>query len=80
MARFAFRRSRAFSVTTLLLALLLPSVASAGWGDEEWGRMVWGGVGVYLPSLSIEGLIALATVLVFVSGALLARRHRGTRP
>jgi hypothetical protein len=80
MARFVSRRSRAFSVTILLLVLLLPSVASAGWGDEEWGTMIWGGVGVFLPSLSTEGLIALTTVLVLVSATLLARRHRGTRP
>jgi hypothetical protein len=63
---------------TLILALLLPGLASAGWGDENWGEMIWGGAEVSVPSLSTEGLIALAIVLVLASGTLLVRRS-GTR-
>ena len=80
MAFLASRGSRAFAATTLALALFLPRLASAGWGEENWGEMVWGGALIPVPSLSTEGLIALAIVLVFVSGTLLVRRRRGTRP
>ena len=80
MARLAPRGFRALSITTRMLALLLPTVASAGWGDENWGEMVWGKAVIPVPSMSIEGLIALATLLVFVSGTLLVRRRRGVRP
>jgi len=80
MDRTAARGSRALSVTTLLLGLVLPRLASAGWGDENWGQMVWGRTVIPVPSLSIEGLIALATLLVFVSGTILVRHRRGTRP
>ena len=80
MAHVAFRVSRAFSVMTLMLALLLPCVASAGWGDENWGEMVWERTVIPVPSMSIEGLIALAILLVFASGTLLMRRRRGARP
>ena len=79
MARLVSTGSRALSVTTLLLVLLLPCLASAGWGDENWGEMVWGGTVIPVPSMSTEGLIALALLLVLASGTLLARR-RGTRP
>jgi hypothetical protein len=80
MAHPASRGFRAFTVITLALALLLPHVASAGWGDENWGEMVWGGAMIPVPSLSTEGLIALAVLLVFASGTLLMRRRKGTRP
>ncbi len=80
MARLVSSASQALSVTTLLLVLLLPSVASAGWGDENWGEMVWGRAVIPVPSLSVEGMIALAALLVFVSGILLTRRHRAARP
>ena len=69
----------AFGIT-LILAALLPCLASAGWGDENWGEMVWGRAVIPVPSLSSEGLIALAIVLVLASGTLLVRRRRGTRP
>ena len=80
MARLAARGSRAFSLATLVLALLLPTVASAGWGNENWGEMVWGAAAIAVPALSTKGLIALATLLVFVSATLLVRRRRGARP
>ncbi len=80
MARLASRGSRKFPVITLIVALLLPCLASAGWGDEKWGEMVWGRAVIPVPSLSTEGLIALAILLVLASATLLARRRRGARP
>lgn len=58
-----------------MLALLLPSVASAEWGTENWGEMVWGGAASPIPSIPTEGLIALAMLLLLGAGALLARRR-----
>ena len=79
MARFVLRRSRAFLVTTLMLALLLPSVASAGWGDENWGEIVWGAAAIPVPALSGEGLVALAGALLLATWIFLARRRRANR-
>jgi len=64
----------------LALVLFLPGAASAGWGDENWGEMIWGRSIPLVPSLSIEGLIALALVLAVVPTALLARRRRSGAP
>jgi len=80
MTRLASIKSWVLLAGTLLLALLSPSVASAGWGDQNWGKMVWGGGGIPVPALTTKGLAALAVVLVYVSRTLLARRHRGARP
>jgi hypothetical protein len=80
MTRVASAVPRTFSVITLLLALLLPTAATAGWGEANWGEMVWGAVAIPVPSLSIRGLIALAALLGFVSATLLARHRRGARP
>lgn len=60
-----------------LVVLFLPGVASAGWGDENWGEMVWGGGAPAIPSMSLEGRILLALLLLVVSIVLLAKR-RGT--
>ena len=79
MAHVASRRSRAFSVITMMLALLLPCTASASWGDENWGEMVWGAAAIPVPALSIKGLIALVLVLTIVPSALLARRRWGSK-
>lgn len=79
MARFVFRRFRALSVSTLLLALPLPGVASAGWGNEDWGEMVWGGAAIPVPALSGEGLVALTGALVLATWTYLARRRRAGR-
>ena len=77
MARFALVRSR----TLPIVAVLLPSVASAGWGDENWGEMVWGGAAPPIPSLHVEGIVALAALLLGLSYWLLAtRRRRAKRP
>ena len=71
-------------LTSLLLALvlLLSGTASAGWGDENWGAMVWGGSPtVDVPALSVEGIAALAALLLGLSCWLLAaRRTRSKRP
>jgi membrane protein implicated in regulation of membrane protease activity len=70
-------------VTSLLLALalLLPGTASAGWGDENWGAMVWGAGAPQIPSLPVEGMIALAVLLLGLSYWLLAAwRTRVKRP
>lgn len=80
MARLASRESRAFSLATAVLAAVLPTAASAGWGDQNWGEMVWGAAEIPVPALSMKGLIALAIVLVSGSGMLLARRRKGARP
>ena len=73
MARPAGKGCRTLSVAALLMVLLLPGGASAGWGNENWGEMLWSGAAIPVPSLSIEGLIALAGLLVFISGTFLAR-------
>jgi hypothetical protein len=72
--------ARLASGITLILVLLLPCLAWAGWGDERWGEMVWGRSVIPVPSLSIEGLIALVSMLALASAVLLVRRRRGTRP
>jgi hypothetical protein len=80
MARLASTGSRVLSVTTLLLIVLFPCAASAGWGDENWGEMVWGRAVIPVPSMSIEGLIALTILLVLVSGTLFTRQRRRAKP
>ena len=64
----------------LMVTLLLPGAASAGWGNENWGEMIWGRWIPLVPSMSIEGWIALAISLVVVPTTLLARRHRRGAP
>jgi len=76
MARLVYRGSRALRLVTLMLALVLPTVASAEWGTQNWGEMVWGGAALPIPSIPIAGLIALAILLLLGAGALLARRRR----
>lgn len=66
-----------FRIRSLLAAvpaLLLPSIARAGWGEENWGEMVWSFDITQVPSMSVGGLIALA--LALVSGASIVRRRR----
>ncbi|MHC4109242.1 MAG: hypothetical protein ACYSTY_14265 [Planctomycetota bacterium] len=82
MARFAQTRSRVLPIPALLLPLLLPAIASAGWGDESWGTMVWGRFQLpEIPALPVEGIAALAVLLLGLSYWLLvARRRRAKRP
>ena len=81
MASLASTRSRAFqSLTLLVLLLLLPATAWAGWGTERWGEMVWGEGTLSLPSLSVWGQLALAMLLLVLPGKLLLKRCRQVKP
>jgi hypothetical protein len=71
--------SRALFVVAFVVPLLLPAIGWAGWGDEKWGEMIWGGGAPSIPSLPLWGRIALVILLAIVPGGLLARRHRTTR-
>ena len=54
-------------------ALTLPSRALAGWGDENWGEMLWG-LPASVPSLPGIGLIALAFALAATAAWTLRKR------
>lgn len=58
------------------LALLCPGPAAAGWGDENWGQMLWGLPRI--PALSGEGLAALACALVLAASIFLAKGRSAT--
>jgi hypothetical protein len=74
--------SRAFGVLSFAMASLLSSVASAGWGDDAWGAMVWGSApSVRIPALPDGAPAALAALFLGLSYWLLAsRRRRAKRP
>jgi len=77
MGRIARTRFRRPPISALLPPLLLPSVAAAGWGDENWRSMVWGGFPtVDIPALPVEGVAALAVLLFGLCYWLLATRRR----
>ena len=79
MAPFLFRITAVFPLISLLL--VLPTVAWAGWGDTNWGEMVWGSAAPQIPSMPVEGVAALAALLLGLSYWLLAsRRRRAKRP
>ena len=81
MAQSPSSVSTAFSLITLLLILVIPNVVSASWGDENWGEMVWGSAAPQIPSMPVEGVVALAALLLGISYWLLAsRRRRAKRP
>ncbi len=64
-------------VVKLVGVLGVPRAASAAWGDEKWGEMLWGGTSVPdVPSVGVEGLMGLAFVLLLISWTLLARRRK----
>lgn len=74
-------RSPVLSISALLLPLLLPAIAAAGWGDENWGEMVWGGGAPQIPATAVGGVVAGAVLLLGFSYRLLAsRRRRNKRP
>jgi len=78
MALFSSRISTVFPLITLLL--VRPSVAWAGWGDENWGEMVWGSfAGVDIPALPAAGLAFLGVLLLGLSYWLLATRRRRSK-
>ncbi len=58
-----------------LAQALVTSPAWAGWGDESWGELIWGGGSSPIPAQSTEGLGVLAIALVMI-GFILARRWR----
>jgi hypothetical protein len=77
MGLIAQIRFRVLPILALLLPVLLPAVATAGWGGENWGTMVWGGFpSADIPALPVEGVIALAALLLGLSYWLLAARRR----
>lgn len=55
-----------------LLSLLLPTAASAGWGDESWGVMVWGAGAPQVPAMTVGGVVAEAALVLGLSHGLLA--------
>jgi hypothetical protein len=68
------------ALIALVLSLLLPTMAWAGWGDESWGEMIWGGGVLPVPSLSVWGQIALAVFLLAIPAGRLLKRRAGARP
>jgi hypothetical protein len=76
MGDFAQIRSRILPIPAFILSLLLPAVASAGWGDENWGEMVWGAGAPQVPTMTVGGVVAAAALLLGLSYRLLASRHR----
>jgi hypothetical protein len=73
------KASKALSVISLVMASLLPTAAWAGWGDENWGEMVWGAGAPQIPALPVEGIVALGALFLGLSCWLLAARRRHAR-
>ncbi len=73
-------RTLLIAMVGLVVVLLLPATAWAGWGTERWGEMVWGEGTLPLPSLSVWGQIALAILMLALPARLLLRRRRGAKP
>jgi hypothetical protein len=81
MRCFARTRFLPLAISTFLLLLLLPTVAWAGWGDENWGEMVWGAAAPQIPAMPIAGVAALAALILGLSYWLVTtRRRRANRP
>jgi len=72
------RRSKLLLRSGLVLASVstLPSQALAGWGDENWGEMLWG-LPASVPALEWFGLGVLALGLVAVASWTLRKRRPG---
>ena len=60
----------------IAVALTLPGQALAGWGDENWGTMLWG-LPLDVPNLPGFGLIALAIGLSATAAWTLRKRRPG---
>lgn len=81
MGPFAHVGSRVLPILALSLPLLLPAVAWAGWGDENWGEMVWGGGAPQVPAMTVGGIAGLAVLVLGLSYRFLAaQRRRIKRP
>lgn len=81
MARIARIRFRVPAIPALFLPLLLPTAASAGWGDDNWGEMIWGAGASQVPAMTVGGVVALAVLVLGLSHRLLASlRRRAKRP
>jgi hypothetical protein len=76
MGRIVLTRFRVLPIPAFVLPVLLPTVASAGWGGENWGEMVWGAAAPQIPAMPIAGVAALAALLLGLSYWLLAARRR----
>ena len=48
------------------------------WGSENWGEMVWSGVGALVPALEPTALVILVVVFL-ISAVVYARRARPSR-
>jgi len=74
-------RFRVLPILALIMPLLLPAIALAGWGDENWGEMVWGAAAPQIPAMAVGGVVAVAALFLGLSYWLLAaRRRRAKRP
>jgi len=60
----------------MMVSLLVPGAASAGSWGENWGEMIWGAT-IPVPSMSTEGLVALALLLLLSPLAFRSRRGSG---
>ena len=63
----------------LAATLALPSPALAGWGDDNWGALVWSAVAsgpaVPVPGLGLLGAMVLATGLAVTTAWTLRKRR-----
>ncbi|NRA10262.1 MAG: hypothetical protein HRU02_19060, partial [Myxococcales bacterium] len=62
---------------TLVAAFVLPGEALAGWGDDNWGAMMWSEIASppLLPTLGIWGLTLLAMGLAATTAWTLRKRR-----
>ena len=65
-----------FLLLVALATLVLPSPALAGWGDENWGTLIWGKASA-VPTISWLGLGVLALGLAATAAWTLRKRRPG---
>jgi hypothetical protein len=76
MGPFAQTRSRVLPIFALLLPPLLPAIASAGRGDENWGEMVWDAGAPQIPAMAVGGVVAVVALFLGLSYWFLSTRRR----